>query len=98
VAAGLVGAALGSDGAGSIRIPAAWCGLFGLKPQRGRVPTAPQEDSWQGLSTIGCLTRSVRDTALYLDVVADRADGVVPDAMRSFSRAERRSAAEAVAS
>ena len=42
VAAGLVGAALGSDGAGSIRIPSAWCGLFGLKPQRGRVSLAPR--------------------------------------------------------
>jgi amidase len=78
VAAGLAGAAVGSDGAGSIRIPAACCGLFGLKPQRGRVPTAPQEDAWQGLSTIGCLTRSVRDTALYFDVVADRSDGEPP--------------------
>jgi amidase len=71
VAAGLVGAALATDGAGSIRIPAACCALFGLKPQRGRVPDAPRPDTWQGLSTIGCVTRSVRDTALYLDVVAD---------------------------
>jgi amidase len=75
VAAGLAGAAVATDGAGSIRIPAACCGLFGLKPQRGRVPTAPDDDPWQGLSTVGCLTRSVRDTALYLDVVADRSDG-----------------------
>lgn len=75
VAAGLAGAAVGSDGAGSIRIPAACCGLFGLKPQRGRVPTAPLEDPWQGLSTVGCLTRSVRDTALYFDAVADEPDG-----------------------
>jgi amidase len=71
VAAGLAGAAVASDGAGSIRIPAACCALFGLKPQRGRVPTAPVDDGWQGLTTSGCLTRSVRDTALYLDVVAD---------------------------
>jgi len=76
VAAGLAGGALASDGAGSIRIPAACCALFGLKPQRGRVPTAPVEDGWQGLTTIGCLTRSVRDTALWLDVVAD--DGGEP--------------------
>ena len=55
VAAGLVGAALGSDGAGSIRIPAAWCGLFGLKPQRGRVPLAPHADAWHGLSVNGVL-------------------------------------------
>ena len=56
VAAGLVGAALGSDGAGSIRIPAAWCGLFGLKPQRGRVSLAPRSRAWHGLSVNGVLT------------------------------------------
>ncbi len=70
VAAGLVGAALGSDGAGSIRIPAAWCGLFGLKPQRGRVSLAPRTRAWHGLSVIGALTRTVADTALFLDVAA----------------------------
>ncbi|HEV2982361.1 MAG TPA: amidase [Solirubrobacteraceae bacterium] len=70
VAAGLVGAALGSDGAGSIRIPAAWCGLFGLKPQRDRVPVAPRERPWHGLSVNGVLTRTVADTALFLDAVA----------------------------
>jgi amidase len=74
VAAGLVGAALGSDGAGSIRIPAAWCGLFGLKPQRDRVPVAPREQPWYGLSVNGVLTRGVSDTALFLDAVGD-ADG-----------------------
>jgi amidase len=74
VAAGLVGAALATDGAGSIRIPAACCGLFGLKPQRGRVPTAPYDRPWHAMSMIGCVTRSVRDTALYLDAVADRQD------------------------
>src|SRR5438477_3569064 len=67
VAAGLVGAALGSDGAGSIRIPSAWCGLFGLKPQRDRVPVAPKRAPWHGLSVNGVLTRSVADTALFLD-------------------------------
>jgi amidase len=70
VAAGLVGAALASDGAGSIRIPAAWCGLFGLKPQRGRVSMAPRAETWHGLSVNGVLTRSVVDTALFHDVVA----------------------------
>jgi len=68
VAAGLVGAALGSDGAGSIRIPAAWCGLFGLKPQRGRVSMAPRRRPWHGLSVNGVLTRTVADTALFHDV------------------------------
>ena len=70
VAAGMVGAALGSDGAGSIRIPAAWCGLFGLKPQRGRVSLAPRSRAWHGLSVNGLLTRGVADTALLLDLAA----------------------------
>jgi amidase len=70
VAAGLVGAALGSDGAGSIRIPAAWCGLFGLKPQRGRVSMAPRPRPWHGLSVNGVLARSVADTALFHDVAS----------------------------
>jgi amidase len=69
VAAGLIGAATASDGAGSIRIPAANCGLFGLKPQYARVPLAPYADHWVGLSVNGCLTRSVLDSALFLDIV-----------------------------
>ncbi len=74
VAAGLVGAALGSDGAGSIRIPAAWCGLFGLKPQRGRVSMAPRARPWYGLSVNGVLTRRVADTALFHDVASGAID------------------------
>ena len=68
VAAGLAPLALGSDGAGSIRIPAGWCGLFGLKPQRGRVPVGAGEDPWNGLSVNGPLSRTVADAALFLDV------------------------------
>ena len=70
VAAGLIGAALGSDGGGSIRFPAAYCGLFGLKTQRGRVPLAPHLDAVHGLAVNGVLTRSVRDSALFYDAVA----------------------------
>ena len=78
VAAGLAGGATASDGAGSIRIPAACCALYGLKPQRGRIPTAPYDISWQGLTHVGCVTRSVRDTALWWDVVADRLETDAP--------------------
>jgi amidase len=74
VAAALVGAALGSDGAGSIRIPAAWCGLFGLKPQRGRVSLAPRPRAWHGLSVEGLLARRVADTALFHDVASGTTD------------------------
>ena len=70
VAAGLAPVALGSDGAGSIRIPASWCGLFGLKPQRGRIPIGADEDPWNGLSHNGPLARSVEDAALFLDATA----------------------------
>jgi amidase len=70
VAAGLIGAALASDGAGSIRIPAAWCGLFGLKPQRGRVSVAPRARGWHGLTVYGLLARRVADTALFHDVAS----------------------------
>jgi amidase len=90
VAAGLVGAALGSDGAGSIRIPAAWCGLFGLKPQRGRVPLAPRPRAWHGLSVNGVLTRTVADTALFYDVAAGPSDVDVdsaPAPAMSFAQA-----------
>ena len=75
VAAGLVGAATASDGAGSIRIPAASCGLFGLKPQRGRVSLLPAREHWHGMSVNGCLTRTVADTAAFLDATMGAADG-----------------------
>jgi amidase len=63
-AAGLTSLALGSDAGGSIRIPASWCGVFGFKPQRGRVPLAPYDDGWYGLNSNGPLTRTVEDAAL----------------------------------
>lgn len=70
VAAGLASAAMGSDGAGSVRIPAAWTGLVGIKPQRGRVSTWPDAESFNGLTCFGPLTRTVADAALLLDVLS----------------------------
>ncbi|MGW4844018.1 amidase [Nocardia brasiliensis] len=70
VAAGLVPAALGSDGAGSIRIPAAWTNLVGIKPQRGRISTWPHAEAFYGLTVHGPLARTVADAALLLDLAA----------------------------
>jgi amidase len=75
VAAGLVPAAIGVDGAGSIRIPAACCGVFGLKPQSGRVPRAPHDDDGNHWICFGPLTRSVLDSAIVLDVIQRDAPG-----------------------
>jgi amidase len=70
VAAGLVPAALGSDGLGSVRIPAAWTHLVGIKPQRGRISTMPDPESFNGLTCIGPLARTVLDAALLLDAAS----------------------------
>ncbi|TDC09429.1 amidase [Actinomadura bangladeshensis] len=70
VAAGMVAGAVGSDGAGSIRIPAAWTGLVGIKPQRGRVSGYPQTDPFNGITVWGPLARTVEDAALLLDVLS----------------------------
>jgi amidase len=75
VAAGMVPAAHASDGAGSIRIPASCAGLVGLKPTRGRSTWAPAGDAMSGLAVAHALTRSVRDTAALLDVIAGPAPG-----------------------
>jgi amidase len=72
VAAALVPASTASDGAGSIRVPAACCGLFGLKTQRGLVTTAPRREVWTGLAVYGFLTRSVADSALLYEVATGR--------------------------
>ena len=69
VASGMVPMGIGGDGGGSIRIPAACCGLYGLKPQRGRVSAAPNPHLWYALGTTGPLTRSVLDSAIVYDVI-----------------------------
>jgi Asp-tRNA(Asn)/Glu-tRNA(Gln) amidotransferase A subunit family amidase len=87
VAAGILPAAQASDGGGSIRIPAAHCGLFGLKPSRGRNPTGPDAiENWMGLSVGHAITRSVRDSALLLDIGAGPEAGsrAIPGAPASY--------------
>jgi amidase len=75
VAAAMVPASTASDGAGSIRIPAACCGLFGMKTSRGVVPLGPAEELFGGLTVYGFLTRGVADAALLYDVVAGTSFG-----------------------
>jgi amidase len=91
VAAGLVPIALATDGAGSIRIPAASCGLVGLKPQRGRVSLLPDLEHWNGLSAYNCVSRTVHDTALWLDLVSGgaREPGAPAPPERSFAESAR---------
>ncbi|MDO8184532.1 amidase [Conexibacter sp. JD483] len=75
VASGMVPAAHASDQTGSIRIPASCCGLYGLKPSRGRVSSAPDAEDLTGMTTQHAITRTVRDSAVLLDVVAGNLPG-----------------------
>ncbi|GAA4069582.1 amidase [Actinomadura miaoliensis] len=82
VAAGIVPLATGSDGAGSLRIPAAWCGVLALKPTNGRVPTRDPS----GLAALGAVVRTARDAALHLSVLLDEpftVDEDVPAGLRA---------------
>ena len=91
VAAGVIPAAHGSDGGGSIRIPAASSGLFGLKPTRARLPAGPLVgEGWAGMAIDGFLTRSVRDSAALLDAVVGPDLGApyhAPPLKQSFGKA-----------
>jgi len=94
VAAGILPMAHATDGGGSIRIPAAQCGLFGLKPSRGRVSVAPDAgEGWGGLSIGHLVSRSVRDSALMLDCTAGLEPGdpyAAPAPQGPFLEATRR--------
>ena len=78
VASGVIPIAHGSDGGGSIRIPASCCGLFGLKVSRDRFPTTALPEPGISLSVQGCLSRSVRDTAAWLAATEQKTGGLAP--------------------
>ncbi|MDQ2801961.1 MAG: amidase [Pseudomonadota bacterium] len=85
VAAGMTQLAVGTDGGGSVRMPASYCGLVGVKPTFGLVPKEPGFPGWKTLSIIGPITRTVRDAALLLTVMA----GVDPDDDMSYPGGDR---------
>lgn len=93
VASGMVPIASAGDGGGSIRLPASSCGIFGLKPSRGRIPLDPVDEAWNGLAVLGCLSRTVEDTALWLDVTAggSKEPGAPPSPDRPFLESARTS-------
>ena len=93
VASGMVPAATAADGGGSIRIPAACCGLVGMKPSRGRVSLSPVPQGWLGLTSFGALARTAEDSALLLDAIHGPVPGDVdaaPPFAGSYSEAAAR--------
>lgn len=88
VAAGVLPIANASDGGGSIRIPASCCGLFGMKPSRGRTPLGPgRGEGWNGLTSVHAVSRSVRDNAALLDATSAPESGSTfraPSVVRPF--------------
>jgi aspartyl-tRNA(Asn)/glutamyl-tRNA(Gln) amidotransferase subunit A len=90
VASGLGPVGLGTDGGGSVRLPAAFCQLYGFKPSYGLVPNYPAFPGWEHLSHTGPITRTVRDAALVIDVIAggdDRDPEAWPGAAAGFTGA-----------
>jgi Asp-tRNA(Asn)/Glu-tRNA(Gln) amidotransferase A subunit family amidase len=90
VAAGMGPLAVGNDGGGSIRVPASMCGVYGLKPQFGRIPSWPRHNGWYTLNHEGPITRTVRDAAALLDIMAgpdDRDWLSLPDQPGSYLQA-----------
>ena len=97
VAAGLVTAAIGSDGAGSVRIPAAWTHLVGIKPQRGRISTWPLPEAFNGITVNGVLARTVADAAMVLDAASGNVAGTCTTAAGAVSEYLGRAPGPAVA-
>ncbi len=89
VAAGIAPVATGNDGGGSIRVPAACCGLFGFKPTPGLIPTGPAGESWSGLAAGHVLTRSVRDSALLFALLSAPNLKNLSQLLTSFPRRSR---------